>query len=62
MKFDPATGEAGPKPRVASMWRDRYPFTAWLFNPWTGRRRYAKDVGMDVYGVLIEGIEGMSDE
>lgn len=27
--------------------------TAFLFNPWTGQRRDAKDVGSDPFGLLI---------
>ena len=53
MKFDPATGEQRPYPSHASQWRKWFGKTAWLFDPWTGRRRDARDVGSDVQGLLI---------
>ena len=54
MKFDPATGEQRPYPSHADQWRKWYGGgTAWLFNPWTGQRRNARDVGSDVQGLLI---------
>lgn len=31
----------------------RHGGTAWLFNPWTGSKRHASDVGSDPYGLLI---------
>ena len=46
MQFDPATGELRPYPSHAEQWRAFHgPATAWLFNPWTGTRRDAGDVG-----------------
>ncbi len=53
MKFDPATGEERPYPSHAEQWREWHGGTAWLFDPWTGRRRDARDVGSDVHGLLI---------
>ena len=53
MKFDPATGEERPYPSHAAKWREWHGGTAWLFDPWTGRRRDARDVGSDVHGLLI---------
>lgn len=54
MKFDPATGEQRPYPSHAAQWRKWHGVgTAWLFDPWTGRRRDARDVGGDVHGLLI---------
>ena len=53
MKFDPATGEERPYPSHAPQWREWHGGTAWLFDPWTGRRRDARDVGGDVHGLLI---------
>ena len=54
MKFDPATGEERPYPSHAAQWREWHGVgTAWLFDPWTGRRRDARDVGSDVHGLLI---------
>lgn len=54
MKFDPATGEPKPYPSHADQWRDWCgKMTAWLFNPWSGTRRDARDVGSDTFGLLI---------
>lgn len=54
MMFDPATGESHPFPSHAMQWRKhRGYYIAWLFNPWTGERRDARDVGSDVTGQLI---------
>ena len=54
MKFDPATGEPKPYPSHAAQWRDWHGHCmAWLFNPWTGCRRDAGDVGTDTTGLLI---------
>ncbi len=53
MKFDPATGDAKPYPSHAGQWRNYHGAMAWLFDPWSGRRRNAHDVGMDCYGLLV---------
>ena len=54
MKYDPATGEDKPYPSHSDQWRDWHGrTTAWLFNPWTGERRDARNVGSDVVGHLI---------
>lgn len=54
MKFDPATGEPKPYPSHADQWRKWHgKATAWLFNPWSGERRDAGDVGSDPFGHLI---------
>lgn len=53
MQFDPATGCVEPKPNTARDWRVYHGAAAWLFDPWTGRRRDARDVGSDVFGLLI---------
>jgi hypothetical protein len=53
MKFDPATGVERPYPSHAGQWRAWNGDTAWLFNPWTGERRTAEDVGSDTHGLLI---------
>ncbi|TFZ80592.1 hypothetical protein [Candidatus Macondimonas diazotrophica] len=54
MKFDPATGVAKPYPSHAAQWRKWHgEMTAWLFDPWTGRRRDAREVGSDVQGLFI---------
>lgn len=52
MKFDPATGADKPYPSHAEQWRKYHGAEAWLFNPWTGTRRLAGDVGTDVFGFL----------
>lgn len=54
MRYCPATGENQPYPSHARQWRDFNGSRAWLFNPWTGDRRNAHDVGSDVFGHLIE--------
>lgn len=55
MTFDPATGAPKPYPSHAEQWREWHGYTtAWLFNPWTGGRRSAGDVGSDVLGRLIQ--------
>ncbi len=54
MKYDPATGEERPYPSHAHQWRIWHgDQKAWLFNPWTGHRRLAGDVGSDVQGWAI---------
>lgn len=54
MKYDQATGQEKPYPSHAKQWRDWHGAkTAWLFDPWTGQRRTASDVGMDTTGILI---------
>lgn len=54
MLCDPATGKARPYPSHADQWRRHHGLDcAWLFNPWTGERRNALDVGSDVTGRLI---------
>lgn len=49
----PATGSVNPYPSHAGQWRKFHGATAWLFNPWTGRRRNASDVGSDPFGMAI---------
>ena len=54
MRYDPATGAERPYPSHAEQWRKWHGYeTAWLFNPWTGERRDARDVGSDVLGRVI---------
>ena len=53
MRFDPATGSPKPYPSHSTQWREWHGKSAWLFNPWTGVRRTAEDVGSDPYGHLI---------
>ena len=54
MLYDPATGQDRPYPSHAEQWRQWHGYaTAWLFNPWTGDRRNARDIGSDVLGRAI---------
>lgn len=53
MKFDPATAKEFPYPSEADQWREYHGATAWLYNPYTGNLRDARDVGSDVYGILL---------
>jgi len=60
MKFDPASGWSKPYPSHAAQYREHHGKLAWLFNPWTGLRRDAQDVGSDTFGMLIvSGTESM---
>jgi hypothetical protein len=54
MRFSPATGVPHPYPSHATQWRHHYGSTAWLFNPWSGERRRAEDVGSDTFGHCIK--------
>ncbi len=53
MKFDPATGEPQPYPSHAKQYRDYHGQVAWLFCPWSGRSRDARNIGSDTFGHLI---------
>ena len=54
MVVDPATGHKRPYPSHARQWRWYHgEHTAWLFNPWSTKRRLAQDVGSDPFGHLI---------
>jgi hypothetical protein len=53
MQFDPAHGVERPYPSHAEQWRKYHGHMAWLFNPWTGTRRLAGDVGSDAFGLLV---------
>lgn len=54
MTHDPAEGHEKPYPSHAAQWREYHGASAWLFNPWTGQRRFAGDVGTDPFGHLIQ--------
>lgn len=56
MGFDPATRERKPYPSHAEQYRKYHGNRAWLFNPWTGERRDAYDVGSDVFGKGIADV------
>lgn len=53
MIYDPATGWRRDGVTNADEWRKQNGACAWLFNPWTGDRRDARDVGSDTFGLLI---------
>jgi hypothetical protein len=53
MRYCPMTGRPQPYPSHAAQWRSYHGATAWLFNPWSGDRRDARDVGSDVFGLAI---------
>ena len=54
LKFDPATGDEKPYPSNGEQWRIYNGSTAWFFNPYTGIRRDARDIGSDCFGYGIE--------
>lgn len=60
MKFDPATGKKNPYPSHGEQWRVYNGCTAWLFNPFSGKKRDARDIGSDCFGYGIE--EPRTDE
>lgn len=63
MKFDPATGAPQPYPSHAEQWRRWFGLDcAWLFNPWSGDRRNAFDVGSDLNGRLIVAPETLGND
>lgn len=53
MRFDPMTLEAQPYPSHAKQYREWHGQVAWLYNPWTGEQRDARDIGTDVLGFAI---------
>jgi len=53
MEFDPQDGSKKPYPSHAEQYRKYHGETAFLFNPFTGKRRDPRDVGSDVFGHLI---------
>lgn len=53
LKFDPATGAEKPYPSHAEQYRIYHGNVAWLFNPFTGQRRNAADVGSDCFGYAV---------
>lgn len=66
MKVDPATGGKRPYPSHADQYRRHHGNLAWLYNPWTGSKRDAREVGIDTFGYLIyppdESIAFLSEE
>lgn len=53
MNFDPATNTPHPYPSHANQYRIYHGQVAWLYNPWTGKPRDARDIGSDCFGFLI---------
>lgn len=54
LKFDPATGNEKPYPSHPDQYRQHHGNVAWLFNPFTGKQRDARDVGSDAFGLLLQ--------
>ena len=54
MEFSPATGDKKPYPSHAHQWRKYNGERAFLYNPWTGKKRDSRDVGSDPFGQLID--------
>lgn len=54
MKYDPTNGNPNPYPSHAKQYREYHGKIAWLVNPWTGDGRDPRDIGTDVFGILIE--------
>ena len=54
MTHDPANGTEKPYPSEATQYRLYHGSTAWLYNPWTGTRRDARNVGSDIFGKCIK--------
>lgn len=55
MKYDPVDSSPKPYPSTPEDYRTYHGKVAWLYNPYTGRQRDARDIGSDVFGHLIEG-------
>lgn len=55
MKFDPRTAEEKPYPSQADQFRKWHGKDAWLFNPWTNKKRHYSDIGSDPFGYLMLG-------
>lgn len=53
MLYSPNNGVPHPYPSHAEQWRKYHGAVAWLFNPWNGTRRDARDIGSDTFGKLI---------
>jgi len=60
MIYDPATGAEKPYPSHADQYRIYHGSVAWLFNPWTGLRRDARDVGTDCFGYAIVAYDDLA--
>ena len=54
MIHDPVAGTTLPYPSHAQQYREYHGLVAWLYNPWTGDKRDARDIGSDVEGYGIQ--------
>ena len=54
MLFDPVEGTYTPYPSCAVQYRKYHGKVAWMYNPYTGHKRDPRDVGVDVFGEMIE--------
>ena len=57
MKFCPAFRTEKPYPSHADQYRKYHGNAAWIYDPWTGKRRDPRDIGSDPFGLLIVVIE-----
>ena len=57
LRIDPYTGQAMSSAMMADDAREQNPSAAWLFDPWSGRRRTAGDVFTDPMGMLIVPVD-----
>lgn len=53
MICDPRDGAERPYPSSAQHFRDYHGCNAWIFNPWTTKKRDTRDIGTDVEGKSI---------
>lgn len=53
MHFSPEDNSPRPYPSHAEQWRIYHGTVTWLFNPWTGTKRDARDIGSDCFGYAI---------
>lgn len=53
MLYDPVTGESKPYPSNADQYREVNKDVAWMIDPWTGEKRTAQEIGVDVFGKNI---------
>lgn len=56
MIYDPSDRTEKPYPSHAEQYRQYHGSVAWLYNPWTGVMRDARDIGSDVLGHLIGNV------
>ena len=53
MRFDPRDGSKRPYPSNSEDFRKYHGRVAWLFNPWTSKKRECEDIGTDPTGLMI---------